>query len=110
MSGILLSDFTAALIGGTAALSLCCGACIFAEVRQCRRLWEEDRELRRHQKLNGLHSGPLSDAPIELIGSRPHDERPQGVDWTISMWASQRGQYDPENRGYGSKHTVHAAV
>ena len=33
-------------------------------------------------------------------GARPVSERPPGVDWTISLWAEERGEYCPTDRGY----------
>ena len=80
-----------------ACFCLGCIACVFYEVHTAKQTYVQEQALKRRRKLDGLN-GP--DEPIELIGSRPDDERPAGVDWTISTWGAERGQYDVSNRGY----------
>ena len=88
-----------AMIVGVAILALCV-CCVAIELRQCQKDWVEEAERKRRTKLSGIDP----DHPaIELIGKRPDNERPYGVDWTISMWADERGQYSPSDRGFGSK-------
>ena len=88
-----------AILAGFALLCVCC---VIIELRTCRQLSLEEAERKRHAKYNGITSGNLRE-PIELIGSRPEHERPQGVDWSISMWSpAGRGKYGESDRGYVS--------
>merc|ERR1711934_616964 len=87
------------LIGLVALLILFCVGCTWHELRNAQHIWEEDQELRKTRKLNGMKSCD-DPTPIELIGSRPDSERPPGVDWTISNWSGVRGKYLPNDRGY----------
>jgi hypothetical protein len=82
------------LILAVVVLSLC-GWCLSAELRQAR---DAEEWFKKQKTMNGLASSP--DRPIELIGGRPDNERPAGVDWTISMWSGVRGEYGPSDRGY----------
>ena len=87
------------LVAGVAILTICV-VCTAVELRQCQRDWSEESERKRRTKLNGIDP----DHPaIELIGSRPDNERPPGVDWTISLWADKRGEYSVNDRGYPGK-------
>ena len=87
-----------AVAAGIGACMICC-IVVLLEVRACRQGWVEEAERRRNDKLNGL-TDPRMFEPIELIGSRPHRERPQGVDWSISFWALKRGEYAEGDRGF----------
>jgi hypothetical protein len=87
------------LIAVALLLLLLIAACVWSELRTCQQYQDEDRELRKTRKLNGMKSCD-DPTPIELIGSRPHSERPAGVDWTISNWSGVRGMYLPRDRGY----------
>ena len=96
---MLTADDLSLIVTGLAAVAVLCvlGCCavVASEMRQCcDPPWRasKPRELQTFRELG----------PIELIGARPAHERPPGVDWTISTWASKRGQYDPVNRGFGS--------
>ena len=89
-----LSIIVAAASAGILLCVLCCFAAVLSEMRQCfEPPW-------RATKVHELKKFTPLDKPLELIGARPDDERPSGVDWTISTWASKRGEYDPCNRGY----------
>ena len=80
-----------------ACILLICIIVLISELRSCRSDWAEDIERKRRIKLNGI-SDPVS---IELIGSRPDSERPAGVDWSISLWAEERGEFCKGDRGHG---------
>ena len=80
-------------------ICLLCICCVVIELRTCRAPNEEERARRRSMRYTGITSGDRSQ-PIELIGSRPEDERPAGVDWSISMWALERGKYAKGDRGF----------
>ena len=80
-----------------ACIFLICIIVVISELRSCRSDWAEDAERKRRIKLNGI-SDPVT---IELIGSRPDSERPAGVDWSISLWAEERGEHCKADRGYG---------
>ena len=97
-TAMLSSDdvWLGAIVAGAAGLAICI-CCAAIELRQCGRDWAEDAERRRRTKLNGISHDHTS---IELIGARPVSERPPGVDWTISLWAEERGEYCPTDRGY----------
>ena len=88
---------------GAVALLAICACVVVVECRQCRADAVEERERRRRTKLNGIATDSQT---IELIGARPNDERPPGVDWSISTWADKRGEYAPGDRGYASGRRV----
>lgn len=87
--------FFSMLVG--AGILIVCVIVVIFECRQCQSDWVEDKERRRRTKLNGI-ADPVA---IELIGGRPDSERPAGVDWSISMWAVERGEFCPTDRGFG---------
>lgn len=87
------------LVGLIVLLFLFCVSCAYHEVRNAQQIWDEEQELRKTRKLNGMRSSD-DPTPIETIGSRPDSERPPGVDWTISNWSGVRGKYMPKDRGY----------
>ena len=86
------------LVAVLAGAVMLCACCVLFELRHSRQRFLEEAELKRHRVFNGL--GQQDDTPIELIGSRPDDERPAGVDWSISMWGTTRGEYDETDRGF----------
>ena len=90
----------APVVFGILLLIAClCVFCVIIELRTCRALNEEERARRKSMRYTGISSGNRSQ-PIELIGSRPEEERPSGVDWSISMWAAERGKYSKGDRGF----------
>jgi hypothetical protein len=100
LMGLGIEDSGYALATGLLlVICLLCICCVVIELRTCRALNEEERARRRSMRYTGITSGDRSQ-PIELIGSRPEDERPAGVDWSISMWALERGKYAKGDRGF----------
>ena len=77
---------------------LCACLCLLSEwARADTNRLAPDDPFHPKRKLTGIP--PDDGAVIELIGSRPDDERPAGVDWTISMWSGDRGHYGKNDRG-----------
>ena len=83
------------VIGGT--VLLCCCVCVLSAWadRDARKLAPQS-PFDAKRKLNGLQEVTEH---IELIGARPNDERPAGVDWSISTWSAKRGEYAMSDRG-----------
>ena len=96
-----LESWTSIVVIVAVPVCLCWCVCIYFELRTCRELQAEAERENRRKKLNGMTSSN-DPTPIELIGSLPHNERPVGVDWTISNWSGVRGRYMPGEKGYSS--------
>ena len=87
--------FLAAVGVGVLLLCACMGALSEWAHRDTHRLAPQS-PFDARRKLSGLPE--ITDA-IELIGARPDNERPPGVDWTISCWSQKRGEYAGSDRG-----------
>jgi alkylhydroperoxidase family enzyme len=101
-------DAGIALLGLAVVAIVLCAVCVVVDRREARaaELWYKKQ--RTH---DGIRGEADFDGPFELIGPRPEDERPAGVDWSISTWASERGQYDSRDRGFkgAAKHSRQGA-